>query len=270
MKILCFKSDDNNIYIGCGFDGSTAAVIEGDLFSEFSVTAERKSVSRFLPPVSPSAILCIGLNYKIHAKETGLPLPEYPVLFMKNPGAATGHRCDILIPAVCSKKPEVDYEAELAVIIKKKIKNISPSQANDAVLGYTCANDISARIWQMHSGGKQWIRGKSFDTFCPLGPEIVTPDEIKNPDHLDIECILNGKTMQKSNTSDMIFSVSEIISYLSQSTTLLPGTIILTGTPGGVGFTRQPPVFLKPGDRLETKIENIGCLENTVVQEGSG
>ncbi len=267
MKILRFKSDDNKIYTGCDFDGTTAAVIDGDIFSKFSETSERKTVCRFLPPISPAVIFCIGLNYKMHARETGLQLPEYPVLFMKNLGAATGHCSDILIPAVCTEKPEVDYEAELAVIIKRKIKNILPSQAGDAVLGYTCANDVSARTWQMHSGGGQWIRGKSFDTFCPFGPVIVTPDEINDPDHLDIECILNGKTMQKSNTSDMIFSVAEIISYLSQSTTLLPGTIILTGTPGGVGFTREPPVFLKPGDRLETKIEKIGCLENTVVQE---
>ena len=267
MQLLRFESDDHIIYTGCDFDNESASVIEGDIYTDFSNTGKRKRVEKILMPVLPRVILCIGLNYKLHARETGLDLPKYPVLFMKNLGAAAGHLDDIRIPDVCAKNPEVDYEAELAVVIKKEAKNVSPEAALDYVLGYTCANDISARRWQMHAGGGQWIRGKSFDTFCPFGPWLVTPDDLPEPDNLGIECVLNGTVMQKSNTSDMIFSVAQVISYLSESTTLVPGTIILTGTPSGVGFTRKPPVYLAPGDVLETRIEKIGTLKNQVVLE---
>ncbi|WP_457553246.1 fumarylacetoacetate hydrolase family protein [Desulfobacula sp.] len=267
MQILRFESDDSKIYMGCDFDNDTASVIEGDIYTEFSNTRKRKPVKKILTPVSPRVIFCIGLNYRLHAKETGLELPTYPVVFMKNLSAAAAHLDDIRIPVSCAKIPEVDYEAELAVVIKKKARNVKPENALDYVLGYTCANDVSARRWQKHAGGKQWIKGKSFDTFCPFGPWIVTKDEIPDPGRLDIECVLNGNTMQKSNTNDMIFSVEEIISYLSESATLLPGTIILTGTPSGVGFTRKPPVYLTPGDVLETKIEKIGVLKNDVKSE---
>ena len=264
MQIIRFESDNHKIYTGCNFDNDSASVIEGDIYNDFSDTGKRKIVKKILTPIPPSVIFCIGLNYRLHAKETGLELPKYPVVFMKNPGAATGHMDDIEIPVSCVKIPEVDYEAELAVVIKKNAKNVLPENALDYVLGYTCANDISARRWQKHGGGKQWIKGKSFDTFCPFGPWIITPDEISDPGNLDIECVLNGNSMQKSNTSDMIFSVAQIISYLSESTTLVKGTIILTGTPSGVGFTRKPPVYLAPGDVLETKIEKIGVLKNHV------
>ncbi len=267
MQILRFKSDDDKIYMGCDFDNESASVIKGDIYTDFSNTQERRTVKKILTPVSPRVIFCIGLNYRLHAKEAGMKLPEYPVVFMKNLSAATGHLDDIRIPIPCAKVPEVDYEVELAVVIKKNAKNVSVENAFEYVLGYTCANDISARRWQMHAGGGQWIRGKSFDTFCPFGPWIVTPDEVTDPDNLEIECILNGDTMQKSNTSDMIFSVAQIISYLSESTTLVPGTIILTGTPSGVGFTRKPPVYLSPGDVLETKVEKIGVLKNHVTLE---
>jgi 2-keto-4-pentenoate hydratase/2-oxohepta-3-ene-1,7-dioic acid hydratase in catechol pathway len=267
MQILRFESDDHKIYMGCDFDNESASVLEGDIYTDFFDTGKRKSVKKILTPISPSVIFCIGLNYKLHAKETGLELPKYPVVFMKNLGAAAGHLDDIKIPVSCAKIPEVDYEAELAVVIKKKAKNVPLENALDYVLGYTCANDISARRWQKHGGANQWVKGKSFDTFCPFGPWIVTPDEICDPDNLGIECVLNGNTMQKSNTNDMIFSVARIISFLSESATLVPGTIILTGTPSGVGFTRKPPVYLNPGDVLETKIEKIGVLRNSVVLE---
>ncbi|RLC25591.1 MAG: 5-carboxymethyl-2-hydroxymuconate isomerase [Deltaproteobacteria bacterium] len=267
MQILRFKSDDNKIYMGCDFDNEKASVIEGDIYTVFSNTGKRKPVKKILTPVSPRAIFCIGLNYRLHAKEAGMKLPKYPVVFMKNLSAATGHLNDIRIPVSCAKVPEVDYEVELAVVIKKNARNVSVETAFEYVLGYTCANDISARRWQMNAGGGQWIKGKSFDTFCPFGPWIVTPDELEDPDNLEIECILNGDTMQKSSTSDMIFSVAQIISYLSESTTLVPGTIVLTGTPSGVGFTRKPPVYLAPGDVLETKVEKIGVLKNYVTLE---
>lgn len=267
MKILKFESDDGTVCLGCDYNGDDADVLNGNILGTLSKTGQRKPVKRMLPPIHPSAVFCIGLNYKAHAEETKMALPEYPVVFMKNPAAATGCRDDIVLPSCCAEKPEVDYEAELAVVIKKPVKNVSPEKALDSVLGYTCANDISARRWQKHAGGGQWVKGKSFDTFCPFGPWIVTPDEIGNPDSLDLASVLNGETMQKSNTSDMIFSVGQIISYLSQSATLLPGTLILTGTPSGVGFTRIPPVYLQPGDLLETRIEAIGSLKNRVVSE---
>jgi 2-keto-4-pentenoate hydratase/2-oxohepta-3-ene-1,7-dioic acid hydratase in catechol pathway len=268
MRIVRFKGIEGKVYSGCHFNGAAATVIRGDIFSSMEITNRRIAVKELLAPVIPAAILCIGLNYKLHAAETGLDLPEYPVLFLKNPGAVIGPRAEIQIPFSCLDPLQVDYEAELAVVIGKAAKNVPKEDALSYVLGYTCANDVSARIWQKHAGGKQWARGKSFDTFCPLGPELVSVDEVGDPQNLIVECRLNRKIMQKAHTSDMIFSVAEIVSFLSESTTLLPGTVILTGTPGGVGFSRQPPVFLKPGDVLETKIEGIGTMSNSVVAEG--
>lgn len=226
-------------------------------------TAENESI--FQPGITiPPAIFCIGLNYRKHAQETGASLPEFPVIFMKNPAAVTAHEEAVRLPASCVYPLQVDYEAELAVVIGKRALNVKPEEALAYVKGYTPANDISARRWQKHAGGGQWVRGKSFDTFCPMGPVLKGRDEIPDPSGLGIECRLNGEVMQQSNTSDMIFSVERIISFLSEDTTLLPGTVILTGTPSGVGFARKPPVFLRPGDRIETRIEGIGTLVNTV------
>ncbi len=267
MQILKFQSDDHKVYTGCDFKNNSASVLEGDIFGDFSDTGKRKAVKKIVAPFSPAAIFCIGLNYKLHAKEIGFDLPKYPVVFMKNPSAAIGHMDNVLIPSSCAKIAEVDYEAELCVVIKKTAKNVRAQDALDYVLGYACANDVSARRWQKNAGGNQWVKAKSFDTFCPFGPWIITADELENPNTLGIECILNGQTLQASNTSDMIFSVRQIIEYLSDSMTLLPGTLILTGTPSGVGYTRKPPVYLKSGDVLETKIEKIGTLVNHVGQE---
>lgn len=267
MQIIRFESDDNKIYAGCNFDDGYACVIEGDLYGDYNVTQQKRKVNRLLSPVSPRAIFCIGFNYMPHITETGFKPPENPIVFMKNPGAAAAHLDDIIIPASCQEPPQVDYEAELCVVIKKHAKNVSADKALDYILGYTCANDISARHWQFNGGGNQWIKGKSFDTFCPFGPWIITPDEIKDPCNLEVECVLNGRTMQTGNTKDMIFSVARIISFLSESTTLLPGTLVLTGTPSGVGFTREPPVFLKHDDVLETRIQNIGVLKNRITSE---
>ena len=267
MRIVRFKAPDGQLFTGCQFNGTTATVIRGDIFSEIQVTNQKVEVKELLPPVNPTAIFCIGLNYRPHAEETGVAFPQFPVLFMKNPGAATGPGSEIQIPVSCLEPPQVDYEAELAVVIGRKAKNVEKENALHYVLGYTCANDISARVWQKKGGGGQWCRGKGFDTFCPLGPELVTGDEIADPQQLAIRCRLNQTVMQSATTAEMIFTVAEIISYLSESTTLLPGTVILTGTPGGVGFARKPPVFLKPGDRLETMIEGIGTMSNSVVAE---
>ena len=267
MKIIRFVTEDQKIAWGTDWDGDTASRREGDVFVSLTDTGQRLKVAQVLPVVWASAIICIGLNYRRHAQETGLELPDYPAVFMKNPGAITGHGAPIVIPACCTEPPEVDFEAELGVIIKQPAKNLTEAQALDYVAGYTCANDVSARRWQKNAGAGQWVKGKSFDSFCPCGPVMVTPDEIADPQALDIRCRVNGETMQESNTSDMVFSVAQIISYLSQSCTLMPGTLILTGTPEGVGYTRQPPVYLGPGDRVETEISGIGTLENPVVSE---
>lgn len=267
MQIIRFKDYRGETHTGCNFDGQTAAIINGDIFDGPLVTDRRMEVVEILAPIDPRAILCIGLNYKSHAAETGMETPEYPVLFMKNPASVTGPDSSIVIPGCCTRGPEVDYEAELAVVIGRITKNVTPDEALDHVFGYTCANDVSARRWQKHGGGGQFVRGKSFDTFCPLGPALFTKDEIPSPQDLDVTLELNGQIMQQSNTRDMIFSVAQIISFLSQGTTLLPGTVILTGTPGGVGFTRKPPVFLKPGDIVRTTIGSMGTLVNPVQAE---
>lgn len=269
MQIIRFRTADNQMCLGTGYDGITASVLEGDLFSGVKDTGRRVDVVKTEVPVKPAAIFCIGLNYRGHAEETGMDLPRYPVVFMKNPEAVTPHNSEIVIPVSCLEKPEVDYEAELGVVIGRPAKHVSEAEALDYVLGYTCANDVSARRWQKHAGGGQWVRGKSFDTFCPLGPVLVTPDEMSDPQNLAIESVLNGQTMQKSNTRDMIFSVAALIAFLSQSTTLAPGTLILTGTPEGVGFARKPPVYLKPGDHLQTRIQGIGTLANPVAAEAA-
>lgn len=244
---------------------SSARLCQGDSpFDGLRPSAVEIDVQRWLAPLQPVDIYGVGLNYRAHAMETGAELPQSPVLFMKPGTAVTDPGSPILLPAACEHGPEVDYEAELAVIIGKTAHNVPVENALDHVFGYTCANDVSARRWQKHAGGGQWVRGKSFDTFCPLGPLLVTADEIPDPQALAIRSVLNGRTMQSSNTGDMIFSVAELIAFISRDTTLRPGTLILTGTPEGVGFARRPPVYLADGDTIEITIEGIGTLANPV------
>jgi len=219
-----------------------------------------------LAPVPPCQIICIGLNYRAHAEETHSPLPEHPVVFMKTLNALCGSGTPVRLPRWTPSK-RVDYEIELAVVIGKSGKNIPVATALEHVAGYTIANDVSARDWQKWGGGGQWVRGKSFDTFCPVGPVLLTPDEIPNPQNLQLTTRVNGEVLQSSNTSDMIFPVAEIISFLSGSSTLLPGTLILTGTPEGVGMGRDPMRFLQPGDEIEMTIDPIGTLINPVTEE---
>ena len=235
-----------------------------DPFAGLQATEQELTVTEWLAPVQPPVIFAIGLNYRAHADETGAELPAQPVMFMKPGTAVTGPGSAIRLPAACEHGPEVDFEAELAVVIGRTTKNVAPDRALERVFAYTCANDVSARRWQKHAGGGQWIRGKSFDTFCPLGPVLVTTDEIPDPQTLAIRSVLNGQTMQSSNTADMIFSVAELIAFISRDTTLVPGTVILTGTPEGVGVARRPPVFLADGDTIEVTIEGIGTLSNPV------
>ncbi|GJL64928.1 MAG: hypothetical protein NPIRA04_35820 [Nitrospirales bacterium] len=265
MNIIRFLDSTGQISYGERIDDQTARLINGDIWGTYEVTDTTTTIQKLLAPVVPPTIFCIGLNYRAHAEETGAKLPEHPVLFIKASNTLNNPKDPIIIPKVATN--EMDYECELAVIIGKSAKNVTEQDALDYVLGYTCANDVSARRWQKDGGGKQWCRGKSFDTFCPLGPHLVTKDQIPNPNALMIKTFLNGQTMQDSNTSDMIFDVSTLISFLSQSTTLLPGTVILTGTPSGVGFTRKPPVFLQDGDHVTIEIEHIGALSNPVQKE---
>ena len=267
MRIVRFLDEKGRECYGHNFRDGHAMLLEGHLLQGLQETGTRVSVKKLLAPLQPVAILCIGLNYRKHAIETGIKIPEYPVLFMKNPAAVANPGDPIVLPKVCVNPPQVDYEAELAAVIGKPARNVSAARALDYVLGYTAGNDVSARWWQQHAGASQWIRGKSFDTFCPLGPELVTADEIPDPQNLQLRCILNNEVMQDGNTSDMIFSVAQLIAFLSEGTTLLPGTVILTGTPSGVGFVRQPPVFLKPGDVVTIEIERIGTLTNPLVEE---
>jgi 2-keto-4-pentenoate hydratase/2-oxohepta-3-ene-1,7-dioic acid hydratase in catechol pathway len=246
-------------------DGS-ALKITGDIYNSPQTTTEPADVAKLLAPIQPSSIICIGLNYRRHAQETGAKIPEFPVVFFKGINTLQHPGDPILLPTHL-KSDEVDYECELAVVIGRTGKNIPRAKALDHVLGYTCCNDVSARDWQIKRGGGQWCRGKSFDTFSPLGPVLVTPDEIPNPNELKIRTVLNQQVMQDWNTNDMIFDVPTLIEFLSGSTTLLPGTVILTGTPHGVGMAQKPPRWLQSGDQVSIEIEKIGALQNPVASE---
>ena len=264
MRMIRFLDENGTICFGEQRDGGRALVLEGELYDGLSSTGREARVEELLAPLKPTNIFCIGLNYREHAAESGMEPPEKPILFMKPTSSLQHPGGPIRLPA-CQNDSEVDYECELAAVIGESCRDVSEADALRHVLGYTAANDVSARHWQMNAGGGQWIRGKSFDTFCPLGPVLVTTDEISNPQDLAIKTVLNGKTMQDHTTADMIFTVAQLVSYLSRDTTLLPGTVILTGTPQGVGFARKPPVFLQPGDRLVVELEKIGRLENRVI-----
>jgi 2-keto-4-pentenoate hydratase/2-oxohepta-3-ene-1,7-dioic acid hydratase in catechol pathway len=266
MKIIRYQDSQGAIRYASQQPDGSAVEIEGDIFGKYSATSRPAQVAKLLAPVQPTAILCIGLNYRKHAEEGKAKIPEWPVLFMKSPGAVQNPGDPILLPTKL-KSTQVDYECELAVVIGKTCKNASKANALSYVLGYTCANDVSARDWQKDFGGSQWCRGKTFDTFAPLGPCLVTADEIPNPNALRIKTILNGQALQDWTTEDMIFDVRTLIEFLSGSTTLLPGTVILTGTPHGVGMARDPKVFLKPGDTCSIEIEKIGTLTNLVIDE---
>lgn len=266
MRIVRYRDSAGATHLGCEHGDQPVTRLEGDLFGELKDTGVRAEIAERLAPLVPADILCIGLNYRKHAAEGGQAIPENPVLFIKNRGALQHPGEPIVLPRKL-KSESVDYECELAVVIGKECLNVSKASALDYVLGYTCANDVSARDWQRNGGGGQWCRGKTFRTFLPLGPVLVTKDEIPNPNDLKIKTILNGETMQDWTTSDMIFDVPALIEFLSASTLLLPGTVILTGTPHGVGFARKPPVFLKGGDTVTIDIEKIGQLTNPVVEE---
>ncbi len=212
-----------------------------------------------LPIERPGKIVCIGLNYRDHAEEQGTDLPKAPLLFAKWQNTLIGPGEPIAIPPLVTK---CDYEAELGVIIGTRVRNASAENALEAVAGYICVNDVSARDLQFADG--QWTRGKSPDTFCPVGPRLVPRDEVPDPQRLAIRAVLNGETMQESSTSNMVFGVADLIAYITQTMTLDPGDLIATGTPAGVGAFRKPPVFMQPGDEITIEIEGLGALTNPV------
>ena len=267
MQIIRFLDSDDGEQYGARLDAATARLFDGTPFDGGRVTERTASVATLLAPCRPPAIFAIGLNYRRHAEEVKADIPDYPVVFLKAPASLQHPGAPIVLPRI--EPREVDYEAELTIVIGRRAKNVPPETALDYVLGYTCGNDVSGRRWQIRRGGTQWCRGKSFDTFCPLGPAIVTTDEIPNPNALWLRTIVNGEVLQDWNTDDMIFDIPSLISFVSQGTTLLPGSVILTGTPHGVGFMRRPKRFLQDGDHVVVEIEKIGRLENPVRAEGS-
>jgi 2-keto-4-pentenoate hydratase/2-oxohepta-3-ene-1,7-dioic acid hydratase in catechol pathway len=266
VKIIRYQDAAGRIKCAAERPDGTRREIAGDLFAQYTVTDRPAEVRKVLAPVAPPTVLCIGLNYRRHAQEGNAAIPQYPVVFMKAVTAVQNPGDPILLPRGLPSD-EVDYEAELAVVIGKRCKNVPRDRALEYVLGYTCGNDVSARDWQGRKGGSQWCRGKTFDTFAPLGPCLVTADEIPNPNTLPIRTVINGEVLQDWNTDDMIFDVATLIEFLSGGTTLLPGTVILTGTPHGVGFARKPPRWLRPGDQVSIEIGGVGTLTNPVEVE---
>ena len=267
MRLIRYLAQEGDVRYAAEHADGRCFDLHGDIFKQFEVTDREASMVKLLAPIEPRVFLCIGLNYRRHAEEQGAKIPERPVLFMKGANAIQNPADPIVLPTHLASH-EVDYECELAVVISKRCKNVHKKEAIDYVLGYTAGNDVSARDWQKKFGGGQWCRGKSFDSFAPLGPAIVTTDEIPNPNSLAIATRVNGETRQSSNTADMIFDVPTLIEFLSGSTTLLPGTVILTGTPQGVGMAMNPPHYLAVGDIVEIEIEKIGVLSNPVEAEG--
>lgn len=267
MKIIRFLTDSSPAPLtGILHPDGLAEPLLGDLFGDWQPSGRRVRVAKLLAPLQPSMILAIGLNFRAHAHETNQPVPEFPVLFMKNPWVTQNPGDPILIPTRLPST-QVDYEAELVAVLGKTCKNATRENALDFVLGYTCGNDVTARDWQKSFGGNQWCRGKSFDTFAPLGPCLVTRDEIPDPQALTLRALVNGEERQCSSTADHIFSVADLIVFLSGSTTLPPGTAIFTGTPSGAGFARKPPAYLAPGDTVTIAIDKIGELTNPVALE---
>jgi len=286
MKLATLSTDDGHRVVGvCQEDGMTRYVdlagvdtslprsLKAMLAQENGVTraasamqkgeADRTFVDgRLRAPIpSPGKVICIGLNYRDHALESGKPIPTEPVCFSKFSHCVVGPGATIELPAVAHK---VDYEAELVVVIGRKGKNISAEDSRAYVAGYMNGNDVSARDWQLGRPGGQWMLGKTPDTFAPTGPYLVTADEIADPHNLAIRLRLNGETMQDSRTSELIFSIDQLIAHLSQLITIEPGDLIYTGTPPGVGNARKPPVYLQPGDQVEVEIEGLGTLQNPV------
>ncbi len=271
MKLVTYSTDGGAPRVGHIEDGEVHPLGGANMleYVEHGRDADRQPGGEVVPlsevrlraPITrPAKIVAIGLNYEDHANETGQELPEKPIVFAKYPNTIVGPGEPIRIPPITE---QVDYEAELAVVIGQRAKNVSEGEALEYVFGYMNGNDVSSRDLQFSEGG-QWTRSKSIDTFAPIGPYIVTRDEVPDPQSLSIRCMLNGEVVQDGTTSDMVFSVAELVSFLSHGMTLEPGDIILTGTPAGVGFVRDPQLFMQPGDEVTVEIEGLGALTNPV------
>ncbi|PHH77995.1 hypothetical protein CDD80_7506 [Ophiocordyceps camponoti-rufipedis] len=275
-RLIRFLGRDNRIYHGDallppGIDDMAAAtkarIIDGDVFGRHSVRAQTVDIRRLLSPLAPSQVAtvrCLGLNYADHARETGMPRPELPVLFYKPSTALAGPADPIPVHAVAQEPDGLDYECELVVVIGKRCTDVAEEDALNSVLGYAVGNDVSHRHWQLRLGGGQWSLGKGFDGWAPFGPAIVTTDLIPDPQQLKIWTKVNGETLQDGSTADMIFDVKKTISFLSRGVTLMPGDLIFTGTPAGVGFSRSPPLHLKDGDVVQVGLERVGTCTNKV------
>jgi 2-keto-4-pentenoate hydratase/2-oxohepta-3-ene-1,7-dioic acid hydratase in catechol pathway len=267
MRIIRFRSGGQTCYgrpIGDDFTRAHRIQLRGPtLFDGFDVTDELLPVDRLLAPLVPVDILCIGLNYRDHAAETGATVPPNPMLFIKASNTLNDPGAPIPLPRLSHK---VDYEAELVVVVGRAAKDVSAADAMGHVFGYTIGNDVSARDWQKDKnlGGGQFARGKSFDGFCPLGPAITTADDVPDPQQLSIRTTVNGTVLQNGTTADMIYPVAKLIESLSSTMTLRPGQVILTGTPAGVADGRTPPPFLADGDTVVVEIQGLGRLENPV------
>jgi 2-keto-4-pentenoate hydratase/2-oxohepta-3-ene-1,7-dioic acid hydratase in catechol pathway len=261
MKIARVQLQDDVLY---GLvEGDALRPIEGDILGEWTpgdLTVPMADV-KLLAPVDPPQIVAIGLNYRRHASEAGMALPDAPLIFLKTCNTIVGPQEPVLLPHIAPD--EVDYEAELVIVIGKECKHVPEDRVYDYILGFTCGNDVSARDCQLRLD-KQWARGKSFDTFAPIGPWIATS---LDGDALDIKMTLNDAVVQDSNTSDMVFNCRQLVSYVSSCMTLYPGSIIMTGTPEGVGMGRKPPLYVKDGDTMTVEIEGIGSLTNPVQRE---
>ncbi|KAF4122643.1 2-keto-4-pentenoate hydratase/2-oxohepta-3-ene-1,7-dioic acid hydratase (catechol pathway), partial [Geosmithia morbida] len=270
QRLVRFVATDGQVYYGDAVlpagetdisKARTARIIDGDVLGRHHVTDQVATIRHLLSPLSPSqtgTLRCLGLNYALHAKETGLPEPGYPVLFYKPVTSTAGPSDPIPVPLVAQESAGLDYECELVVVVGRRCTGVSETDALDYVLGYSVGDDVSHRDWQINRGGGQWSLGKGFDGWAPYGPGIVSAKTIKDPQGLRIWTKLNGQTVQNSSTSDMIFNVRKIISFLSQGVTLLPGDLIFTGTPSGVGMGRKPQLWLKDGDVVEVGLEGVG------------
>ncbi|KAH3667110.1 hypothetical protein WICMUC_005457 [Wickerhamomyces mucosus] len=274
-RLVRFISEDKQIYFGDAIlptnssdarSSTEAYKITGDIFSNYSITSEKLPIKKLLSPLDSNrvgTVRMIGMNYRKHAEEINLPIPKWPCLFYK-PSTALHHpNDDVIVPKIAQiDGAKIDYEAELVVVIGKQAKDVSEGNALDYVLGYTTGNDLSQRTWQVERGSTQFSLGKMFDTWAPIGPAIVSPSLIPDPNNLHISSKVNDEIRQDSNTLDAIFSVRELISFLSQGTTLQPGDLIFTGTPQGVGNGFKPPKWVKNKDIIEIEVENIGTIKN--------
>jgi 2-keto-4-pentenoate hydratase/2-oxohepta-3-ene-1,7-dioic acid hydratase in catechol pathway len=264
VKICSYRRADGTIRAG---------IVDGDVVRDAGSTPWAPEAGEVVGPVhsaallapvpAPAKVVCVGRNYAEHAAETGSAVSTEPQLFAKWANAVVGSGVDVVLPSITHA---LDYEAELVVVIGRTARHVSEASALDHVFGYTCGNDISARDLQF--GDTQWIRGKALDTFAPMGPWIVTTDEIPDPQDLGIRCVVNGETRQDDTTAHMVFSVARIIAFITEAITLEPGDVVYTGTPPGVGHGRTPPSYLQPGDRVRVEIDRIGAIENRIVSPG--